>query len=79
MIRLLIIFHIIIFFTFSLPIKFITNDSIPLLEIGKTISGSPIIAIEHGESNPIKEDSIIGKDSENDPISKLLNGPKSKS
>lgn len=54
MIKLFILFTITISNIFSLPIQFITNDNLPLLEIGKTISGSPIIAIEHGESNPIK-------------------------
>uniref|UniRef100_A0A0K0ERD0 Uncharacterized protein n=1 Tax=Strongyloides stercoralis TaxID=6248 RepID=A0A0K0ERD0_STRER len=79
MIKLFILSITFISIIFSLPTQFISNDNLPLLEIGKTISGSPIVAIEYGESNPVKEDSVIEKDTETDPIIKFINGPKNKS
>ncbi|CAJ0609414.1 unnamed protein product [Cylicocyclus nassatus] len=36
-----------------------------------TIQGSPIIAVIHGQSDPVKED-VQAKDSENDPLEKML-------
>uniref|UniRef100_A0A0N4ZPB2 Uncharacterized protein n=1 Tax=Parastrongyloides trichosuri TaxID=131310 RepID=A0A0N4ZPB2_PARTI len=77
MTKLLIFIFTIISFIYSFPIQEeLSHDNVELLDIGKTISGSPIVSIEHGESNPVKEDSVIEKDSETDPIDKFFNGSK---
>ncbi|TKR82472.1 hypothetical protein L596_016192 [Steinernema carpocapsae] len=47
----------------------IDESSIPVPS--GSISGSPVIAVVHGDSSPRKEDLIVGKDSEKSPLDQL--------
>ncbi|KAK0405731.1 hypothetical protein QR680_018164 [Steinernema hermaphroditum] len=55
------------------PIEYRSNSPIDetTAAVHGSISGSPVVAVVHGDSSPQKGDLLIGKDSEKSPLDQL--------